>query len=113
LLCLRLESTPAVDMIDGTAQAWMTAITHGLVWNEQRDRARFQAAFDTLLANCTRWPIPRELLNALPAPDQQPRLGHASGIPETREGRMRRLAEVLGKDFNPQAIEQGDLGMQR
>lgn len=112
LVCLCLDGAPSADLIEGTAQAWLTAITHGLVWDEARDRQRFRDGFDVLLAHCSRWPIPRELLNALPQPTQ-PRIEHDRRIPETRDARVRRLRDILGDSFNPDAIEAGDLGVQR
>src|SRR3546814_12902362 len=50
LVCLCLDSAPAVDLVEGTAQAWLTALTRGRAWDEQRDAPRVRAAFDTLPA---------------------------------------------------------------
>ena len=67
LLCCSLDRQPSADVIEGTAQAWFTAATHGRTWDAERDAPRIEAAFDTLLATCRRWPSAPEFLDALPA----------------------------------------------
>src|SRR3546814_8252080 len=89
LVCLCLDSAPAVDLVEGTAQAWLTALTRGRAWDEQRDAPRVRAAFDTLLANAQRWPILRDLLAAMPEASRQARLAYDRGIPDSRAARCR------------------------
>src|SRR3546814_17324957 len=74
LVCLCLDSAPAVDLVEGTAQAWLTALTRGRAWDEQRDAPSVRAAFHTSLATAHRWPLPRDLLASMsdahqPAPN--------------------------------------------
>lgn len=110
MVCLCLDGSPAVDLIEGTAQAWLTAITHGRVFDQQRDTPRIRAAFDRLLANATRWPIPRDLIEAMPSPEAQPRIGYDRGIPRTREARcahLKELLESMGELYNPRIEQPG------
>src|SRR3546814_16638784 len=81
LVCLCLDSAPAVDLVEGTAHAWLTALTRGRAWDEQRDAPRVRASFDTLLANAQRWPIPRDLLAAIPDANRQAPLAHHRARP--------------------------------
>src|SRR3546814_1192971 len=80
LVCLCLDSAPAVDLVEGTAQAWLTALTRGRAWDEQREAQRVRAAFDTLLANAQRWPIPHDLLAAMPEARRQRSEAHTSEL---------------------------------
>lgn len=95
LLCLRLDSTPAEDMVEGTAQAWLTALTHGRVWDQGRDTARVRGAFDTLLATCERWPIPRQLMEALPPPTAQARLEKPEPDPAVAQAALDNIRALL------------------
>lgn len=69
LLLLRLDGSPPDDVIDGTADAWLEALTHGMTWDEQRDRSRIDHAFRTLAQTRKAWPSPSHLLDSLPPPD--------------------------------------------
>lgn len=71
LSCLSLDRTPAAEMLPGTAQAWLEAITDGKAWDERRDADRIAAAFRTLARTARRWPLPAEFLDALPKVEQQ------------------------------------------
>ena len=70
LSCLSLDRTPAAEMLTGTAQAWMEAITDGRTWDARRDTPRVRAAFRTLGRTVRRWPAPAEFLDALPRVEQ-------------------------------------------
>lgn len=107
LLCLRLDGSPAGDMVEGTAQAWLDAVTYRRQWVEQRDAPRVAEAFRVLVATCRKWPAPHDLIEALPAPEAQPRIARESGIPSTRAGRIQRMSELLGDGLNLRAIEEG------
>lgn len=67
LSCLSLDRTSAAEMLAGTAQAWLEAITDGRAWDEGRDTERVVAAFRTLARTTRRWPAPAEFLDCLPA----------------------------------------------
>ena len=67
LILLSLDRQPALDVITpGTLPAWEEAITHGRVFDQQRDAPRFQAAFRTLLRTSAQWPNPQQFIAALP-----------------------------------------------
>lgn len=71
LLCLRLDYSPADDMVKGTIAAWGVAVSTGKVWDEALDRDRFAQAFRLLIASgLTRWPQPVKLLEVLPPREQ-------------------------------------------
>lgn len=81
LLCLRLDGTPPADMIEGTAHAWLEALSFRRAWEPERDIPRIREAFTTLLRNSRRWPnipdfdasLPRiERLLELPAKPSDP-----------------------------------------
>ena len=71
LSCLSLERTPAAEMLLGTTQAWLDAITDGRAWEERRDASRVASAFRTLARTMRRWPSPAEFLDVLPPVTQQ------------------------------------------
>src|SRR3546814_16723788 len=81
LVCLCLDSAPAVDLVEGTAQEWLTALTRGRAWDEQRDAPRVRAEFDTLLAKAQRCPIPPALLAPIPTASRQPPTPNDLGLP--------------------------------
>lgn len=66
LSCLSLDRTPAAEVLSGTAQAWLEAITDGRAWDRNRDTERVAAAFRTLARTSRRWPSPADFLDALP-----------------------------------------------
>lgn len=70
LACLSLDRTPAAEILTGTAQAWLEAITDGRAWKESRDAARLRAGFRTLSRTARRWPSPAEFLDAVPRIEQ-------------------------------------------
>lgn len=53
-------------MIEGTALAWLDALTFNRVWDEQRDAPRIRQAFRALGATCREWPSPVDLVTHLP-----------------------------------------------
>lgn len=68
LILLNLDHAPALDVLaGGVLPAWVEAVTVGKSLEEKRDEPRIQAAFRTLMAHCTTWPSPRQLLDAMPS----------------------------------------------
>lgn len=93
LYVLSLDGTPAHDVIEGTAMAWLEALQYDRLWDEALDRARLEAAFVTLARTRERWPAPihllqalrpREPLRGLPKPEPDP-ARVARRIAEARE----------------------------
>ena len=70
LLCLGLDRQPAGEVLPGTAQAWVEAITFNREFDEAQDAPRFRRAFVQLAATRITWPAPRDFLDALPPRDQ-------------------------------------------
>jgi len=66
LLPLSLESTPASEVMPGTALAWHEVLVHGRAFDQARDLPRFREAFRTLAGRQRRWPAPVDFLEALP-----------------------------------------------
>ena len=66
LLCLGLDRTPASELMTGTVSAWVEALGHNHVWEQERDTPRIKTAFACLLKTSTQWPQPKHLLDALP-----------------------------------------------
>lgn len=97
LMTLSLESTPAADMIAATGMTWVEAISAGRAFDRQLDAPRIRAAFRILEGRCTRWPAPRELLEAMPARRQRPALtDDVRATPELVEAEMAKMRALLG-----------------
>ena len=102
LSCLSLDRTPAAEVLLGTVQAWLEAITDGRTWDERRDAGRVQAAFRTLGRTMRRWPSPAEFLDALPRVEQTA-IGYEVK-PVTHEeaaANIARLKAMLGEVVEP------------
>lgn len=106
LMCLGLERTPAAEVITLTAAVWLESLTERRVWDADLDAPRFRAAFRVLCSTRRAWPVPQDLIDAMPPRDQlaltkQP-------IPADPERAAAAIAEVTamlrGKDA---AAEQG------
>lgn len=69
LLALRLPGAPGEDTVGMTLDVWLAAIAlRAAGWREEADAARIQQAFTVLFGRAERWPVPRDLLDALPTP---------------------------------------------
>lgn len=94
LVLLNLDRAPAYDVLSrGTLPAWIEAITVGRVLDEDRDAPRLREAFRRLMANCTRWPTPRELLDAMPSLPGPPPVARLDSDDNKRRG-MQALADI-------------------
>lgn len=99
LLCLGLDRTPAMDLIEGTAAMWVEALTDDRVWDQQLDGPRFRKAFVKLSQTRRQWPAPADFLEAMPPREQlaltkQP-IPADPDSPEMKK-RFAELARVLG-----------------
>ena len=65
LLVLSLDRTPAMELIEGTVDAWCDALWPGRDWRLS-DSDRITEAFRTLSRTRDQWPAPRDFLAALP-----------------------------------------------
>lgn len=108
LILLSLDRSPPLDVLSGgTLPAWAEAISKGRAFNEQRDTPRFKTAFLTLQVRCTRWPAPRDFIDALPRLEGEPRNKRVDSDSSRRAGMqaIREIAKLLGLD-NP--ADEGD-----
>lgn len=96
MFCLSLDRTPAAEMLPGTAQAWLEAITDGKAWDERRDADRIRAAFRVLAKTARRWPAPAEFLESVPPVPPLAAIGYERkpASPEVLE-RARKAVEAL------------------
>lgn len=99
LVSLRLDGTPAIDLLPTTRDIWIAALWSGRKWIEA-DRSRLHLAFTALARDATRWPAPADLRARLPARDQQPELPAPALSEEQRAQNRARMqaivADVLG-----------------
>lgn len=96
LLALSLPNRPAGELVTATAMAWRDALAAGRSWDEARDAPRIREGFVRLTQTATQWPVPRDLLTALPPGPPQKRLPPPTTIPPTPEARLERLRALLG-----------------
>ena len=93
MFCLSLDRTPAAEMLPGTAQAWLEAITDGKAWQKGRDADRIAAGFRTLARIARRWPAPAEFLDVLPPVADLPAIGYKAK-PVTAEQAAANIAKL-------------------
>lgn len=98
LVCLSLDHTPAMDMLEGTVSAWCSAITYRKVWT-QADMPRFVEAFGYLLQNCSHWPSPQDFLQAMPGPPSEAEKARALEVlpPADKRAQLQLVSESSGK----------------
>lgn len=103
MFCLSLDRTPAAEMLPGTAQAWLEAITDGKAWDEGRDAERIAAGFRTLARIARRWPAPAEFLDVVPPVADLPAIGYESKpvTPEQAAANIAKLKAMLGGVTEP------------
>jgi len=103
MFCLSLDRTPAAEMLPGTAQAWLEAITDGKAWQKGRDKGRIEAGFRTLARIARRWPAPAEFLDVLPPVADLPAIGYESKpvTPEQAAANIAKLKAMLGGVTEP------------
>jgi len=103
MFCLSLDRTPAAEMLPGTAQTWLEAITDGKAWDEGRDADRIAAGFRTLARIARRWPAPAEFLDVVPPVADLPAIGYESKpvTPEQAAANIAKLKAMLGGVTDP------------
>ena len=91
LACLGLEGTPADDTIEATAKLWVEILG-------DRDPRALRSAFDTIEATATRWPVPAQIISALPVYRHEPSIPSQRALPdEAAKERIRVLLESCAK----------------
>ena len=91
LVCLCLDSAPAADLIEGTAQSWLEALTFRRAWDAKRDMPRVREAFTTLMRTSRRWPTVPDFDSCLPRVEQMLAL---PAKPTDPERALRAIAEA-------------------
>lgn len=96
LLVLRLPSAPWEDEAEYTQQTWIETLWDAPVgWDAELDAPRLRAAFARLAREADRWPIPRQLLEAMPKRPERPRLPKPPMSEAQRRRNQKRLAEMV------------------
>lgn len=96
LIALRLPGAPGEDAVTLTLDIWLAALAvRAGGWTEAHDAPRLQAAFRALYAQCTTWPAPRQLLDALPIRAPPKALPPPPMTAEERARNRARLAEMM------------------
>jgi hypothetical protein len=96
LVALRLPGAPGEDAVTLTLDIWLAALAvRTASWTEAQDAPRLQAAFRTLYAQCTTWPAPRQLLDALPIRAPPTALPPPPMTAEDRAANRARLAALM------------------
>lgn len=98
LVSLRLDGTPAIDLLPTTRDIWIAALWRDRAWIDS-DRERLHRAFVSLASVATRWPAPAELKARLPSrlsPTALPRPPISADQRAENRARMQSIiAEVL------------------
>lgn len=99
MAALRLDGTPAVDLMRTTRDIWISALWSSRQWTES-DQERLHLAFTRLASDVTRWPSPAELKTRLPRRESLPALAAPPISDAQRAENLARIrsivAEVLG-----------------
>lgn len=94
LASLRLDGTPAIDLLPTTRDIWISALWAGRDWTEA-DAPRIHQGFVTLARDAVRWPSPAELRHRLPARRPAPGLPPPALTPEQRSANLARLRTII------------------
>lgn len=101
LMCLRLAGSPSAEMAEGTAMAWLDALTFNRVWDEERDVPRIRYAFRALGATETEWPTPHDLIRNLPAVEHLPALPAKVVSDEVAQQNIAKIRAMLSESLCP------------
>lgn len=97
LTALRLQNSPAADLMPGTVEVWFDVIsTRPIQWNEELDKHRVKSAFRELCATCERWPTPTDFIRLLP-PRKPPLMLPHKEVLNYPEETKRMVSELIEK----------------
>jgi hypothetical protein len=86
LRAIGLDGTPAAEVAQLNAQAWITCLWEARpAWDEGLDSARLWTAFNALSHRAERWPAPRAVLDHLPARPEPPLLLPPKSLPTAEQ----------------------------
>ncbi|WIX31228.1 hypothetical protein QO259_10315 [Salinicola sp. JS01] len=96
LMVLHLPSSPWEEEAKYTQKTWTEVLWGAPIgWDAELDTNRLRVAFARLARDSNRWPLPRQLLQSLPARPERPRLGRPK-MSEAQKARNRqKLAEMV------------------
>ena len=95
LVCLRLESTPAADVLALTGRIWIDTMRKlPIDWNEELDKGRITASFDLLIRQSARWPAIKHLIDNLPKRAKLPALPPPIITPAQRKEGKQKINEI-------------------
>lgn len=96
LVTLSLPNTPASDVLVPAAQIWHEALlSTSTQWNQDEDAWRLQRGFALLCRDCDRWPVPKHLIDRLPARKDKLALPKPTLTPAEREANLARLKTLM------------------
>jgi len=98
LRLLNLEGQPLGRSMGEVVRIWAQILAAYMpISDEELDGPRIHAAFDILERTCDRWPQPANLLAALPARPEPPKLPPPDPTPEQRARAKAIIAELAAK----------------
>jgi len=98
LVILGLQGRPLGRAMGEVVMMWAQIIAHRLPYADPSlDAPRIHAAFDVLEANCERWPVPKQFLDALPPRPEPKKLPPPPMTEEERERARAILADIVRK----------------
>ncbi|WP_052231383.1 hypothetical protein [Tepidimonas taiwanensis] len=98
LVILGLDGRPLGRAMGEVVRLWAQIIAARLPQADAAlDAPRLHAAFDALEAACERWPAPKQLLDALPARPEPPRLPPPPMSEDERAKVRQMLADVAAR----------------
>jgi len=86
---LGLEGTPSDEVFEGTCRVWLDAL-------KGRDASALQTAFDVVERTATRWPVPAQVIAAMPA-YRPTKPEHRALVDEASRERVRGMIEECAK----------------
>lgn len=109
LVCLNLQGTPATDILEGTALAWVESMTYNRDWDRLRDTARIREAFVIVGATRDYWPSPRAFMAAIPPIEQRALPKPKPATPEVAEAALAEIGELLHVEHSEKPPEEVSL----
>jgi hypothetical protein len=98
LRLMNLDGQPLGRSMGEVVRIWAQILAARLpMADEALDGPRIHAAFDTLERTCDRWPQPANLLAALPARPEHPKLPPPAPTSEQQAMEKAAIAELLAK----------------
>lgn len=96
LLSLRLDNTPAEDMIELTADIWVQAFAQRCR-SESVDAPRIRAGFRETFPRIRKWPVPADVLERMPPRPDPPQLPPPEPNEEGRQRIQTMIDELISK----------------